>query len=70
LLKAAKLYEHNGIKRNFRSLRCTGMMLWVLERPNSNLKLLAQSWGTSVQMIDLFYLKPLNVKMREDEIVG
>jgi integrase len=62
--------NRSGIKRNLKSLRCTGIMLWVLENPNVNLKLLASSCGTSVTMLDQFYLKPLNVQLRRDELVG
>jgi integrase len=59
----------SGITRNFKSLRCTGLMLWVLENPKVNLKLLANSAGTSVTMLDQFYLKPLHVEMNRDELV-
>lgn len=70
LLIAAKLRENNGVKRNFKALRCTSIMLWVLAEPNVNLKLLASNFGTSVQMLDQFYLKPLNVQMNRDALVG
>jgi len=70
LLKVAKLRTANGVKRNLKSLRCTAIMLWVLADPNVNLKLLADNFGTSTQMLDLFYLKPLNVKLTRRALVG
>jgi integrase len=70
LLLFAKLRDNNGTTRNLKALRCTGIMLWVLAEPNANLKLLASNFGTSVQMLDQFYLKPLNVEMRREELVG
>jgi len=36
----------------------------------TNLKLLANSAGMSVQMVDTFYLKPLNVLMNREALVG
>jgi hypothetical protein len=44
-------------------------MLWVLERPETNLKLLADNFGTSVAMLDQFYLKPLGVEMKRESLV-
>jgi integrase len=64
------LRENEGINPNLKALRCTGIMLWVLAEPNANLKLLADNFGTSVAMLDQFYLKPLNVKMNREVLVG
>ena len=69
LLIAAGVREKKGRKRNFKSLRCAGIMLWVLERPETNLKLLADNFGTSVAMLDQFYLKPLGVEMKRESLV-
>jgi integrase len=69
LLIAAGSRVKNGRKRNAKALRCTGVMLWVLERPETNLKLLADNFGTSVAMLDLFYLKPLGVEMKRESLV-
>jgi integrase len=70
LLIAARMRSVNGMNRNLKSVRCTGIMLWVLAEPNVNLKLLAGNFGTSVQMLDQFYLKPLNVQMNREALVG
>lgn len=65
------LYRNKlGESRNLKCLRCTGLMLRVLKNPRINLKLLANSVGTSVTMLDLFYLKPLNVDMNVDELLA
>jgi hypothetical protein len=45
-------------------------MMWVLAQPNVNLKLLADNSGTSLAMLDQFYLRPLHVKMKRSELVG
>jgi hypothetical protein len=70
LLIAAKLRSANGMKRNLKSVRCTGLMLWILAEPNVNLQLLADNAGTSVQMLSQFYLKPLNVRLNREALVG
>jgi hypothetical protein len=70
LLIAAGLRNANGMKRNLKSVRCTGLMLWVLERPDVNLQLLADNAGTSVAMLSQFYIKPLNVKLNRKALVG
>jgi integrase len=70
LLLAAGLRDHQGVTRNLKAVRCTGLMMWVLGDPNVNLKLLADNAGTSTAMLDTFYLKPLNVKMNRAALVG
>jgi hypothetical protein len=68
--RANSVFWQSRTDRNLKRLRCTGIMLWVLAVPNVNLKLLASNFGTSVQMLDHFYLKLPNVQMRRDELVG
>ena len=70
LLIAAGLRESNGIKRNLKACRPTGLMLWILAEPNVNLKLLADNAGTSIAMLEAYYLKPLNVRINRDALVG
>ena len=71
LLVATGLREDGaGNRRNLRSLRQTGMMLWILQFPNANIKMLAASWGTSMEMISSFYLKRLDVKVNRHAIIG
>jgi integrase len=70
LLIAARLRTVGTTNRNLKAVRCTGIMLWVLAEPNVNLKLLASNFGTSVAMLDGFYLKPLNVQLNREGLVG
>jgi hypothetical protein len=64
------LRDNNGVKRNLKAVRCTGIMFWILADPNVNLKLLASNCGTSIAMLDAFYMKPLNVKLNRKGLVG
>lgn len=71
LLIAANLRtDGNGHRRNLKSLRSTGMMLWILQYPNANIKMLAATWGTSMEMISAYYLKRLDVQVNRHAIVG
>jgi len=70
LLEAAGLRCNAvGRKRNLKCLRCTGIMARIKFKPNINLKVLADNVGTSVAMLDQFYLKPLNVEMNINELL-
>jgi hypothetical protein len=74
LLVAAKLHVKriNGkdVKRNFKSLRCTGLMLTVkAKKDRANLKALADNAGTSLAMLEQFYLKPLKVEMNPELVL-
>jgi len=70
LLIAARLRTVGAMNRNLKGVRCTGIMQWVIAEPNVNLKLLASNFGTSVAMLDTFYLKPLNVQMNREGLIG
>lgn len=61
--------DRDGNVRNLKSLRSTGLMMRIKANPKINLKLLAQNVGTSVQMLDLFYLRRLTVDMHVEELV-
>jgi hypothetical protein len=61
-----------GLRSAGRNLKCplsTGLMLTILRNPRINLKLLAENAGTSVAMLDQFYLKRLTVDMDVAELV-
>lgn len=62
LLEAAGLRVSRGKTRNLKSLRSTGLMLRIVTDPKINLKFLALSAGTSISMLDTFYLKYLSLK--------
>lgn len=70
LLDAAGLRrDADGNVRNMKSLRSTGLMLRIKSNPSINLKLLAENAGTSVTMLDNFYLKKLTVDLHVEELV-
>jgi Phage integrase SAM-like domain len=70
LLDAADLRRDAlGNTRNLKSLRSTGLMMKIRANPRINLKLLAENVGTSVSMLDTFYLKRLTVDMGVEELV-
>jgi hypothetical protein len=70
LLDAAGLRrDGGGSLRNLKSLRSTGLMMRIRSNPRINLKLLAENVGTSVSMLDNFYLKRLSVDMHVEELV-
>jgi integrase len=70
LLEVAELRKDmDGNVRNLKSLRSTGLMMRIKSNPSINLKLLAQNVGTSVSMLDNFYLKKLTVDLHVEELV-
>lgn len=69
LIAAGLRCDAKGSVRNLKALRSTGLMMRIRANPRINLKLLAQNVGTSVQMLDQFYLKPLQVDMHVEELV-
>ena len=70
LLEAAGLRRDlDGNVRNLKSLRSTGLMMRIKSNPSINLKLLAENVGTSVAMLDTFYLKKLQVDLHVEELV-
>ncbi len=70
LLELAGLrHDAIGNPRNFKSLRSTGLMLRIKDNPQVNLKLLADNAGTSVAMLDTFYLKRLSVKTQYRDLL-
>ena len=70
LLDAAGLRRDGfGNIRNLKSLRSTGLMMRIKANPRINLKLLADNAGTSVAMLDTFYLKRLSVDLNVEELV-
>lgn len=70
LLEVAGLRrDMDGNVRNLKSLRSTGLMMRIKGNPSINLKLLADNAGTSVAMLDTFYLKKLSVDMGVEELV-
>ena len=69
LLIAADLRERQGQQRNFKSLRCTALMLWIKSNPRVNLQLLSDNSGTSVNVLSKFYLKPLRSEMHPEELL-
>lgn len=70
LLDAAGLRrDMDGNVRNLKSLRSTGLMMRIKANPQINLKLLAQNVGSSVSMLDTFYLKRLTVDMNVEQLV-
>jgi hypothetical protein len=67
LLIAANLRtDANGFERNLKSVRATAVSHMLLQNPHLNLTLLARNMGTSVQMLDLFYLRRLSAEMHAD----
>jgi hypothetical protein len=70
LLVAAGLRTDSfGNVRNLKSLRSTALMMRIKANPRINLKLLADNAGTSVAMLDSFYLKRLTVDLNVEELV-
>lgn len=70
LLEATGLRrDREGNIRNLKSLRSTGLMMRIRSNPRINLKLLAQNVGSSIGMLDTFYLKKLTVDMNVEELV-
>jgi hypothetical protein len=71
LLNDVKLKkDKNGRDRNLKSLRSTGLMLRILNNPQINLAGLARSAGTSPQILDKFYLRPLTARMMKDDLIS
>lgn len=70
LLHAAHLEtDRKGRPRNMKSLRPTGIMLRVLRNPQINLKVLADEAGTSMDMLDKFYIQELDSEFRRQEMM-
>ena len=70
LLEAAHLrYDADGMTRNLKSLRATGIAFRIRNNPRINLKLLGIQSGTSVQMLDTHYLKRLSVDTAIEELL-
>ncbi len=70
LLVAANLRtDAFGFHRNLKSLRCTALSFRIRQNPRINLKLLADNAGTSVAMLDTFYLKRLTIDVALSELV-
>ena len=70
LLEAAHLrYDADGVARNLKSLRATGIAFRIRSNPRINLKLLGIQSGTSVQMLDTYYLKRLSVDAAIEELL-
>ena len=61
--------DQSGFQRNLKSVRSTALMYRIKRNPNINLKLLAENAGTSVAMLDKFYLQALKVDLGLDELV-
>ena len=69
LIAAGLRTDAFGNTRNLKSLRSTGLMMRIKANPRINLKLLADNAGTSVAMLDMFYLKRLSVDLNVEELV-
>ena len=70
LLEAANLrFDADGVARNLKSLRSTGIAFRLRSNPRINLKLLGVQSGTSVQMLDTYYLKRLSVDSALEELL-
>ncbi|HPW21173.1 MAG TPA: hypothetical protein PLE61_10205 [Vicinamibacterales bacterium] len=69
LIAAGLRTDAFGFQRNLKSLRSTALMMRIKQNPRINLKLLADNAGTSVAMLDAFYLKRLRVDLAVDELV-
>jgi len=69
LIAAGLRTDAFGFQRNLKSLRSTALMMRIKQNPRINLKLLADNAGTSVAMLDTFYLKRLRVDLAVDELV-
>jgi hypothetical protein len=68
LLEAAKLQaDPTGHARNLKSLRSTSISFRVLDG-SADIFAIARNAGTSVQMIDDFYAKPLGALMKKDAL--
>lgn len=68
LLEAAKLQvDSSGHARNLKSLRSTSISFRVLDG-SADIFAIARNAGTSVQMIDDFYAKPLGALMMKDDL--
>ena len=61
--------ESEGVARNLKSLRATGIAFRIRSNPRINLKLLGIQSGTSVQMLDTYYLKRLSVDAAIEELL-
>ena len=70
LLVAAGLRTDSfGNVRNLKALRSTALMMRIKANPRINLKLLADNAGTSVAMLDKFYLARLTVDLNVEELI-
>jgi hypothetical protein len=70
LLEATGLRrDRDGKLRNLKALRSTALMLRIIQNPHLNLKVLAVNAGTSVTMLDKFYLKALTADTFTDQLV-
>ena len=69
LIAAGLRTDAFGFQRNLKSLRSTALMMRIKQNPRINLKLLADNAGTSVAMLDAFYLKRMRVDLAVDELV-
>lgn len=68
LLEAGRLQtDPDGRARNLKSLRSTSISFRVLDG-SADIFAIARNAGTSVQMIDDFYAKPLGALMKKDEL--
>jgi integrase len=74
LLIAAKLrLDSEGKTRNLKSLRSTGLMFRILAgqaKGGVDLATLARHAGTSIQMLDKYYLKALTVKINANQLAA
>jgi len=70
LIAAGLRTDAFGITRNLKSLRCTAISLYILRNPNVNLSVVSKNSGTSVQMLEGFYLKRLSAEMHAHELSG
>lgn len=72
LVAADLLVDGTQNKRNLKCLRSTGIMFRVLHASNNGLPMdsiiLGRLTGTSAQMMDQYYLKPLTVQMNAKQL--
>jgi integrase len=69
LEEANLLVDPSGHARNLKSLRSTSISFRVLDG-SADIFAIARNAGTSVQMIDTFYAKPLGALMKKDELTS
>ena len=63
-------YDNQGKTRNLKSLRSTGICFRILNSEHPDLNAIKNNTGTSIAMLDRYYLKPLNARLNKKSLLS